>query len=149
MVITLPLFLERISGLLPAEKKQVLLDALPRREPFKILYCLNFDNLCADFHENLDFRFSWVRRSIISSFAGKKANSLALTNYLQQVSMLYVIVSVTGNGLIELILSSSWHIYRVICCDFDTLRYSVIPERDAMVVRFGSHLEPVILELNV
>jgi hypothetical protein len=60
-----------------------------------------------------------------------------------------IIVSVTCSGLIELILSSSWHIYRVICCDFDTLRYSVFPKSDAMAVRFGCHLEPVILELNM
>ena len=103
MVIALPLFLERMSALLPAEKKQVLLDALPEREPFKISYRLNFDNQCGDFQEDLDFNFSVVRRSIISSFAEKKANSLALTNYSQQVRMLYIIVSVTGNGLIELI----------------------------------------------
>ena len=149
MIIALPLFLKRISGLLPAEKKQILLDALFRREPFKILYRLNFDKLFTDFHEDLSFRFTEVRRLIISSFVRKKANSTALTNYSQQVSMLYIIVSVTGNGLIELIVSSSWHIYRVICCDFDTLRYSVIPECDAMAVRFGSHLEPFILELNM
>jgi len=115
MVIALLLFLERMSGLLPAEKKEVSLNALPRREPFEILYRLNCDNLCADFHENLNFRFLGVGSSIISSFVGKKASSTVLTNYSQQVSMLYIIVSVTGNGLIELVLSSSWHIYRVIC----------------------------------
>jgi len=114
MVIALPLFLERLSGLLPAEKKQVFLDALPRQEPFEILYHLNFDNLFADFHEDLSFRFSGVCRSIISSFTRKKAKSTALTNYWQQVSMLYIIVSVTGNGLIELIISFSWHIYYIL-----------------------------------
>ena len=149
MVIALLLFLERMSGLLPAEKKRVSLNALPRQKPFKMSYPVNCNNPCADFHEDLNFRFSGVRRSIISSFVGKKANSTALTNYSQQVTMLYIIVSVTGNGLIELILSPSWHIYRFICCDFDTLRYSVIPEHDAMAVRFGSHLEPVIVELNM
>jgi len=149
MVIALPLFLERMSDLLPAEKKQVLLSALLQREPFKISYSLNCDKLFTDFQEDLSFRFSGVRRSIISNFAGKKANSLALTNYSQQVSTLYIIVSVTRNGLIELILSSSWYVYRVICCDFDELRYSVFPEHDAMAVRFGSHLEPVILEPNM
>ena len=100
MVIAFPLFLERMSGLLPAEKKQVSLNVLPRREPFEILYRLNCDNLCADFHEDLNFRFSWGLTSIISRFAGRRANSLALTNYSQQVSMSYIIVSVTGNGLI-------------------------------------------------
>lgn len=100
MVTALLLFLERMSALLPAEKKQVSLNVLPRREPFEILYRLNCDNLCADFHEDLNFRFSWGLMSIISRFAGKKASSLALTNYSQRVSMLYVIVSVTGIGLV-------------------------------------------------
>ena len=100
MIIALLLFLERMSDLLPAEKKQVSLNALRQQKPFKILYHLDSDNLYADFHEDLNFRLSWVRRSIISSFAGKKANGLALTNYSQQVSMLYIIVSVQGNGFI-------------------------------------------------
>ena len=120
MVIALPLFLERMSVLLPTEKKQDLLNALSRREPFKILYPLNFGNNCGDFQP--DIRLFEVCRSIIFSFAVKKTNSTPLTNYSQQVSMLYIIVSVTGNGHIELILSSSWHIYRVIWCEFDTIR---------------------------
>jgi mitofusin len=78
-----------MSVLLPADKKQVSLNVLPRREPFEILYRLNCENLCADFHEDLEFRFSWGFTSIISRFAGKKAGSLALTNYTQRVSMLY------------------------------------------------------------
>ncbi|PSN36005.1 Transmembrane GTPase Marf [Blattella germanica] len=78
-------FTERMSALLPADKKQVSLNVLPRREPFEILYRLNCDNLCADFHEDLEFRFSWGLTSIISRFAGKKANSLAITNYSQRI----------------------------------------------------------------
>jgi mitofusin len=81
-------FLEQMSALLPADKKQVSLDVLARREPFEIFYRLNCDNLCADFHEDLEFRFSWGLTSIISRFAGKRASSLAITNYSQRVSML-------------------------------------------------------------
>ena len=88
MVIVLCVFPEQISGLLPAEKKQVLLNTLPRREPFKILFRLNCDNLFADFHEDLNFRFSWGPDG-----SDSKNSSL-------QVSILYIIVSVTGNGLI-------------------------------------------------
>jgi len=101
MVIALPIFLERMSGLLPAEKKQDLLNALSRREPFKILYPLNFGNHCGDFQEDLDFRLSEVCRSIISTFAGKKANSTPLTNYSQQVSMLFTraVFFSTSDGL--------------------------------------------------
>ncbi|XP_023718994.1 transmembrane GTPase Marf isoform X2 [Cryptotermes secundus] len=76
---------ERMSALLPADKKQVSLNVLPRREPFEILYRLNCDNLCADFHEDLEFRFSWGLTSIISRFAGKKAPSLAITNYSHRI----------------------------------------------------------------
>jgi mitofusin len=74
-----------MSVLLPADKKQVSLNILPRREPFEILYRLNCENLCADFHEDLQFRFSWGLVSIISRFAGKKAGSIALANYAQRV----------------------------------------------------------------
>ena len=88
MVIALSVFPEQISGLLPAEKKQVSLNTLPRREPFEILYRLNCDNLLADFREDLKFKLSWASDSIDS----KKSS--------QQVSMLYIIVSVTDNGLI-------------------------------------------------
>jgi len=101
MVIALPIFLERMSGLLPAEKKQVLRDALSQREPFKMQYPLNLGEHCGDFQVDLSLRPSKVSRSIISSFAGKKANSTPLTNYSQQVSILYVIFSVTGNGLLN------------------------------------------------
>lgn len=76
---------ERMSALLPADKKQVLLHVLPRREPFEILYRLNCENLCADFQEDLEFRFSWGLTSIISAFAGKRANNLAFTNYTQRI----------------------------------------------------------------
>lgn len=82
--------LERMSVLLPADKKQVSLNILPRREPFEILYRLNCENLCADFREDLEFRFSWGLTSIIARFAGKKAGGLALKNYTQRVSTLSV-----------------------------------------------------------
>jgi mitofusin len=98
MVIVLPLFLEQMSGLLPAEMRQVLLTALLQREPFEILYRLNCDNLHADFHENLDFRFSGVCRSVISSVTRNKANSTTLTNYSQQGSMLYIPYFPTDNA---------------------------------------------------
>lgn len=41
---------------------------LPRRQPFEILYRLNCDNLCADFHEDLEFRFSWGITSLVQRF---------------------------------------------------------------------------------
>lgn len=76
---------ERMSSLLPENKRQMSLNILPRREPFEILYRLNCDNLCADFHEDLEFRFSWGFTAIINRFAGKQSQRLAITNYPQEV----------------------------------------------------------------
>lgn len=53
---------------------------LPRRQPFEILYRLNCDNLCADFQEDLEFRFSWGIITLIQRFAGCGANIFALRN---------------------------------------------------------------------
>lgn len=96
MVIVIPLFLERMLCLLPAEKKT----ALTEQERFGKFYHLKCDNIWADFQEDLEFKFSRVCRSVISSFVGKKANSTALTNYSQQVTMLCIVACVIINGLI-------------------------------------------------
>lgn len=43
---------------------------LPRRQPFEILYRLNCDNLCADFKEDLEFRFSYGIITIVNRLHG-------------------------------------------------------------------------------
>lgn len=78
--------IERMSGLLPENKQQLSLNVLPRREPFQILYRLNCDNLCADFHEDLEFRFSWGITALINRFAGKNNKKLAITQLPHEVS---------------------------------------------------------------
>ncbi|XP_032454223.1 transmembrane GTPase Marf isoform X4 [Nasonia vitripennis] len=76
---------ERMSCLLPENKRQMSLNVMPRREPFEILYRLNCDNLCADFHEDLEFRFSWGITALINRFAGKQSQRLAITNLPQEI----------------------------------------------------------------
>ncbi|XP_025833775.1 transmembrane GTPase Marf isoform X3 [Agrilus planipennis] len=71
--------LERLEKLIPDEKKGTSI-ILPRRQPFEILYRLNCDNLCADFKEDLEFRFSWGITTLIQRFAGSGAGYLALKN---------------------------------------------------------------------
>ncbi|XP_008198472.1 transmembrane GTPase Marf isoform X2 [Tribolium castaneum] len=71
---------ERMEKLLPANHKAASNFILPRRQPFEILYRLNCDNLCADFTEDLEFRFSWGITTLIQRFAGSGANFLALKN---------------------------------------------------------------------
>ncbi|XP_026461618.1 transmembrane GTPase Marf [Ctenocephalides felis] len=77
---------ERMGELLsdcPSAKQQI--ESAPRTGPFEILYRLNCDNLCADFTERLEFRFSWGITALIQRFAGKKANRLAIANYPEGV----------------------------------------------------------------
>ncbi|XP_078046525.1 mitochondrial assembly regulatory factor isoform X2 [Augochlora pura] len=76
---------EEMATLLPQTKRQMMLNILPRREPFEILYRLNCDNLCADFHEDLEFRFTWGLTAIINRFAGKQRPKLAIANYSQDI----------------------------------------------------------------
>lgn len=63
---------DRMTALIPSEKivfhtQQVV----ARTQPFEMLYTLNCQNLCADFQENLDFRFSWGITAFIARFNGK------------------------------------------------------------------------------
>ncbi|KAJ8978483.1 hypothetical protein NQ317_002070 [Molorchus minor] len=71
---------ERMETLIPDHHKAASNYILPRRQPFEILYRLNCDNLCADFHEDLEFRFSWGISSLIQRFAGSGSSFLALKN---------------------------------------------------------------------
>ncbi|XP_065155734.1 transmembrane GTPase Marf isoform X2 [Atheta coriaria] len=69
---------ERMETLIPPEKHATSNLILPRRQPFEILYRLNCDNLCADFHEDLEFRFSWGITALIQRFTGTGNAFLAL-----------------------------------------------------------------------
>lgn len=71
---------QRMEVLIPAHQKTASAIILPRRQPFEIFYRLNCDNLCADFHEDLEFRFSWGLTSLIQRFAGSKGKYLTLKN---------------------------------------------------------------------
>lgn len=57
--------IEKMSALLPEEKRNVNLKN-PKREPFEVLYRLNCDNLCGDFHEQLEFKFSWGLSTLVT-----------------------------------------------------------------------------------
>jgi mitofusin len=48
----------KMSSLLPENKRNISLSN-SKCKPFEILYRLHCDNLCSDFHEDLEFKFSW------------------------------------------------------------------------------------------
>ncbi|XP_045542694.1 transmembrane GTPase Marf [Papilio machaon] len=72
---------ERMYNILPAHKRAAAANYIvPHQQPFEVLYRLNCDNLCADFQEDLAFRFSYGITALIQRFQGKNTNKIALKN---------------------------------------------------------------------
>ncbi|KAK5645231.1 hypothetical protein RI129_006531 [Pyrocoelia pectoralis] len=70
---------ERVESLIPPSQRGMPGVITPRRQPFEILYRLNCDNLCADFREDLEFRFSWGITALIQRFS-KGNTALTIKN---------------------------------------------------------------------
>lgn len=63
---------DRMHALVPTEQTNVQAkNILTRSQPFEMFYTLNCQNLCADFQEDLEFRFSWGIAAMINRFTGK------------------------------------------------------------------------------
>lgn len=73
-------FPERMHALIPIDSINVKnKQILTRSQPFEMFYTLNCQNLCSDFHEDLEFKFSWGITAMIQRFTGKaKGKSKAL-----------------------------------------------------------------------
>ncbi|XP_018023964.1 transmembrane GTPase Marf isoform X2 [Hyalella azteca] len=64
----------RILTLLNEEQRKLAETfLLPRREPFEVFYGLDCANLCQDFHEDIEFKFSLGVVSLVKSFMGRAA----------------------------------------------------------------------------
>lgn len=85
---------ERMAGILPTEKRHQTLNVLPRRD-FEVLYRLNCDNLCADFQEDIDFRFSLGISTLIHRFMGKHGSKLTLWGYSEPIPRQIAMTPVT------------------------------------------------------
>ncbi|XP_050056979.1 transmembrane GTPase Marf isoform X2 [Aphis gossypii] len=57
--------IDKMSTLLPEDKRNINVTN-PKREPFEVLYRLHCDNLCGDFHEQLEFKFSWGLSKLVT-----------------------------------------------------------------------------------
>uniref|UniRef100_A0A1A9YUD3 Dynamin-type G domain-containing protein n=1 Tax=Glossina morsitans morsitans TaxID=37546 RepID=A0A1A9YUD3_GLOMM len=63
---------ERMHALVPNEKfNEQTKQIVARTQPFEMLYSLNCQNLCADFQEDLEFKFSWGITAMLQRFTGK------------------------------------------------------------------------------
>ena len=75
-------FSDRLSALVPdATRRQAVLD-LPTRD-FEMAYRLDCRNLCADFCEDIEFRFSLGLGSLLRRFLGKTGLQRVSRGYCQ------------------------------------------------------------------
>lgn len=86
-----------MHALVPSQKLITQVNqVVSRNQPFEMLYSLNCQNLCGDFHEDLDFRFSWGITALIQRFTGKAKDPnqrriLHRENSVASVSFLFVL----------------------------------------------------------
>ena len=84
---------ERLTALLPEEARQQVATLLPARD-FEVAYRLDCRNLCAEFHEDIEFRFSLGLTSLMRRFLGPKGVRSVLSGYTDTVSGVHVNTSV-------------------------------------------------------
>lgn len=89
---------DRMHSLIPTERiKQQSKQILTRTHPFEMFYTLNCQNLCADFQEDLDFKFSWGITAMIQRFTGKVKPKSKVVLYNRQNSV--ASVRIIGRGI--------------------------------------------------
>ena len=72
------LFSERLSALLPDEARSQAAGMMPARD-FEPAYKLDCRNLCADFQEDIQFRFSLGISSLMQRYLGPRRARSVLT----------------------------------------------------------------------
>lgn len=77
--------IDKMSTLLPEDKRNINVTST-KREPFEVLYRLHCDNLCGDFHEQLEFKFSWGLSTLVTRISSLVSWSRGQTN----IPMVYV-----------------------------------------------------------
>ncbi|KAG6448657.1 transmembrane GTPase Marf [Manduca sexta] len=88
---------DRMYNILPIHKRAAAASyIIPHQQPFEVLYRLNCDNLCADFQEDLSFRFSYGITALIQRFQGKNTNRIALNNPPQYTPIPPTVRSLSG-----------------------------------------------------
>lgn len=75
----------RMLALLGPERRDLANTMLPRREPFEILYRLNCENLCADFQEDIEFKFSLGLVSLVQRMLGKASNRIVNSRHKDNI----------------------------------------------------------------
>ena len=65
------LFLERMLNMLPVDKRETVSKHLSSKQRFTVEYRLDARNLCSDFREDIEFKFSFSIGNLISKYMGR------------------------------------------------------------------------------
>ncbi len=77
---------DRLVPLLPPDSRQHAINSIPNKD-FEVAYRLDCRNLCADFQEDVEFRFSLGITALMHRFLGAKGTRQALMGYSDAVSL--------------------------------------------------------------
>lgn len=140
-----------MHALVPCDKTTVTTkQILTRSQPFEMFYTLNCQNLCADFQESLEFRFSWGITAMIQRFTGKaKSNKGAiLSSHHQQSNGVSIIMTISVGSIF--FKFSNFHFFLQIpklmspsadsntpMCLIPTTTAGISPEQLSIISRFA------------
>ena len=96
-------FIARLAKLLKDEERGQLSNALPKRD-FEIAYKLDCRNLCSEFQEDIQFRFSLGITALMHKFLGSQGAKSTLTggsNYVSIKMYVYRDFSSFPQGLVK------------------------------------------------
>lgn len=71
---------EEFVSLLPEEKRKVARSRVTEKPAFTVEYRMDARNLCADFREDIQFRFSYSPSAMLSRYMGRPFSITALWN---------------------------------------------------------------------
>ena len=83
--------IERLAAVLKDEERGQLSNALPKRD-FEIAYKLDCRNLCSEFQEDIQFRFSLGITALMHKFLGSQGVKNTLTGGSNYVSTIKIYV---------------------------------------------------------
>ena len=89
----------RVKNALEKEDRKLQVDSIVPRSDFTVSYRLDLSNLCADFREDIGFKFSWGFTSIWQKFVQNQKTSFITSQYQNEISPSPSLLSSTNDLL--------------------------------------------------
>merc|ERR1719209_523297 len=101
-------------SLLGEEKREFANTLLPRRDPFEIMYRLNCENLCADFQEDIEFKFSLGVVSLVQRVMGKASGRFVNSRHKENIPRSVPMTPMTPSNEPPFVPTDDWsYVHRI------------------------------------